>query len=240
MNSPSTALYSRVPVTNRVRISRHCVGIRTQRPRPHMRWRVLRPLARTRLTPDRRRLGGRCRFDATLITHLHTTNVEVPTDNPDLSPRGHSESLLHAHLVFVTSYRRPASPAPSFTGATLTIRERNMRTVRADLDVELVNFNSDTDPTRSRTTNPHWWSLRRATPHRPRRAAQIHRPLCPRPHSRTSVVASYFVVSCTEEHRYRSPTDAKFVESRGDNSCCVGQTDRIDCPSTHNTHPGQA
>jgi putative transposase len=44
-------------------------------------------------------------------------------------------SLLHAHLVFVTKYRRGV-----FTDAMLTYREHNMRGVCAKLDVELVEL----------------------------------------------------------------------------------------------------
>ena len=49
-------------------------------------------------------------------------------------------SLLHAHLVFVTKYRRPV-----FTDAMLTFTENTMRGVRAELDVELVEFNGEPD-----------------------------------------------------------------------------------------------
>ena len=51
----------------------------------------------------------------------------------------HSVSLLHAHLVFVTKYRRAL-----FTDAMLTFCEHTMRTVFAELDVELVEFNGET------------------------------------------------------------------------------------------------
>jgi putative transposase len=52
----------------------------------------------------------------------------------------HSGSLLHAHLVFVTKYRRPVftDPMPTFCAHT-------MRTVCADLDVELTEFNGEAD-----------------------------------------------------------------------------------------------
>jgi putative transposase len=49
-------------------------------------------------------------------------------------------SLLHAHLVFVTKYRRPV-----FTGAMLTFTETTMRGACADLAAELVEFNGETD-----------------------------------------------------------------------------------------------
>jgi putative transposase len=48
--------------------------------------------------------------------------------------------LLHAHLVFVTKYRRPV-----FTDAMLTFTENTMRGVCADLDAELVEFNGEAD-----------------------------------------------------------------------------------------------
>ena len=49
-------------------------------------------------------------------------------------------SLLRAHLVFVTKYRHPV-----FTDAMLAYCEHTMRGVCADLDVELVEFNGETD-----------------------------------------------------------------------------------------------
>jgi putative transposase len=52
----------------------------------------------------------------------------------------HSVSLLHTHLVFATTYRRPV-----FTGQILTFCEHTMRVVRAELDVELVEFNGKPD-----------------------------------------------------------------------------------------------
>ena len=52
----------------------------------------------------------------------------------------HSVSLLHAHLVLVTKYRRRV-----FTGAMLTYCENTMRSVCEDLDAELVEFNGEAD-----------------------------------------------------------------------------------------------
>jgi putative transposase len=49
-------------------------------------------------------------------------------------------SLLHAHLVFVTKYRRTL-----FTGEMLSFCEHTMRAVCSELDVELVEFNGETD-----------------------------------------------------------------------------------------------
>src|SRR5258705_3905442 len=60
----------------------------TQRPRPHVRGRVLRTLTRMRFAPGRRvRLACRCRFDAVPVTHLHIHTVWGRTDIPDPSPR---------------------------------------------------------------------------------------------------------------------------------------------------------
>lgn len=52
----------------------------------------------------------------------------------------HNVSLLHAHLVFVTKYRRKV-----FTDAMLTYCEHTMREVCNDLSAELVEFNGDAD-----------------------------------------------------------------------------------------------
>lgn len=49
-------------------------------------------------------------------------------------------SLLHAHLVFVSKYRRAV-----FTGDILSFCEHTMRAVCADLDAELVEFNGEPD-----------------------------------------------------------------------------------------------
>ena len=49
-------------------------------------------------------------------------------------------SLLHAHLVFVTKYRRKL-----FTDTMLTFTETTMRAVCAELDADLVEFNGETD-----------------------------------------------------------------------------------------------
>jgi putative transposase len=49
-------------------------------------------------------------------------------------------SLLHAHLVFVTKYRRRL-----FTGPILTFCEHTLRAVCDQLDVELVEFNGEPD-----------------------------------------------------------------------------------------------
>jgi putative transposase len=49
-------------------------------------------------------------------------------------------SLLPAHLVFVTKYRRTL-----FTDLMLTFCEHTMRAVCTDLDAELVEFNGEAD-----------------------------------------------------------------------------------------------
>ena len=49
-------------------------------------------------------------------------------------------SLLHAHLVFLTKYRRAV-----FTDAMLTFCEHTLRGVCAELDVELIEFNGEAD-----------------------------------------------------------------------------------------------
>jgi REP element-mobilizing transposase RayT len=48
--------------------------------------------------------------------------------------------LLHAHLVFVTKYRRPV-----FTDDMLTFAEHTMGGVCAELDTELIEFNGEAD-----------------------------------------------------------------------------------------------
>jgi hypothetical protein len=73
-------------------------------------------------------------------------------------------SLLHAHLVFVTKY------GAVFTGAMLTFAETTMRSVCAELDVELVEFNGKADHVicswliRQPWRSPHWRSGSRAAP----------------------------------------------------------------------------
>ena len=57
--------------------------------------------------------------------------------------------MLHAHLVFVTKYRRPV-----FTDAMLTYCEHTMRAACADLDAELVEFNGETDHVHLLVTYP--------------------------------------------------------------------------------------
>lgn len=60
--------------------------------------------------------------------------------NPAYRRARHSVSLLHAHLVFVTKYRRKV-----FTDAMLTYCETTMREVCDELGSELVEFNGESD-----------------------------------------------------------------------------------------------
>ena len=53
------------------------------------------------------------------------------------------------HLVFVTKYRRPV-----FTDAMLTFAQTTMHGVCAELDVELVEFNGETDHVHLLVTYP--------------------------------------------------------------------------------------
>lgn len=52
----------------------------------------------------------------------------------------HSVSSLHAHLVFVTKYRRAI-----FTDDMLTFTERTLRGVCDELGADLVEFNGEAD-----------------------------------------------------------------------------------------------
>jgi hypothetical protein len=81
MNSPSTALYTRTPVKNRVPISRHCAA--SGRSGQDRTW-VGAPFGRFRARGLPTRLLGRCRCPPVGLTH--STTVEVTTDNNDLSP----------------------------------------------------------------------------------------------------------------------------------------------------------
>jgi REP-associated tyrosine transposase len=52
----------------------------------------------------------------------------------------HNMSAPHAHLIFVTNYRRPL-----FTAEMLTSCEHTMHTICDKLDAELIEFNGETD-----------------------------------------------------------------------------------------------
>ncbi|MER5421349.1 IS200/IS605 family transposase [Streptosporangium roseum] len=60
--------------------------------------------------------------------------------NPDVRAGRHVVYSLHAHLVFVTKYRRGV-----FTGEMLVRCEEIMREVCADFEVELREFNGEHD-----------------------------------------------------------------------------------------------
>jgi len=66
----------------------------------------------------------------------------VPQRQPDPDVRRSPDAVytLHAHLIFVTKYRRPVS-----TDQMLTCCEHLMRGVCADLNAELREFNGETD-----------------------------------------------------------------------------------------------
>jgi putative transposase len=99
-------------------------------------------------------------------------------------------SLLHAHLVFVTKYRRPL-----FTDQMLTFCEPTIHTVCAEPDVELVEFHGEADHVHLLVAYPPTTAisapvqrLKGRTAHAVRR--EIHPRLYPRPHARTPVVAA--------------------------------------------------
>lgn len=62
------------------------------------------------------------------------------TANGDIRTGRHCAFALHAHLVFVTKYRRAV-----FTGAHLRRLEEILRAVCADFECDLVEFNGEAD-----------------------------------------------------------------------------------------------
>jgi putative transposase len=64
--------------------------------------------------------------------------VGFMADYADLRAGRHCVFVLHAHLVFLTKYRRKV-----FTDAHLTRLEEIMRAVCADFEVELTEFNGE-------------------------------------------------------------------------------------------------
>ncbi|NNH68674.1 IS200/IS605 family transposase [Nocardia uniformis] len=62
------------------------------------------------------------------------------TEYGDIRTGRHCVFMLHAHLVFVTKYRHRV-----FTDRHLTRMEQIMRDVCADFEVELVEFNGETN-----------------------------------------------------------------------------------------------
>ena len=154
-----------------------------------MRGCALGALACTWLTPTRtRRLPGRCRFTVIGVTHLHAHTIRPTSDRPDLRRARHSVSLLCAHLVFVTKYRRRV-----FTDQMLTFCEHTVRAVCAELDVELTEFNGEADHIHMLIAYPPTLAISTLVKRLNRRTAyavrrRIHRCLCPCPHARTPVV----------------------------------------------------
>ena len=68
----------------------------------------------------------------------------------------HSASTLHAHLVFVTTYR-----LAGVRRRNATFAENTMRAMCSELDTELVEFNGDTDyvnPLMQDRMHGHLWS----------------------------------------------------------------------------------
>ena len=107
----------------------------------------------------------------------------------------HRVSLLHAHLVFVTRYRRAV-----FTDEMLTSAENTMGTVCAELDAHLVDFNGETDHVHLLVQYPPSLAIStRVQRLKGRTADAIQREftarVCPHPHARTPLVAAYFAVS---------------------------------------------
>ena len=104
--------------------------------------------------------------------------------------------LLHAHLVFVTTYRRPV-----FTDAVLTYCEHTMRSVCFDLAVELVEFNGETDHVHLLVAHPPTLAISvLAQRVNGRTAYEVRREFtgaCVRARMRGHLCSpSYFVVSC--------------------------------------------
>ncbi len=105
-------------------------------------------------------------------------------------------SLLHAHLVFVTKYRRRI-----FTDHMLTFRERTLQSVRTELDAELVEFNGEADHVHLLVAYPRIMAisvlvqrLKGRTAHAVRRE---YTGVCVRAHMRGHLWSpSYFPVSC--------------------------------------------
>jgi putative transposase len=79
---------------------------------------------------------------------VDTVSARIPTlghvphrqPDPDIRRRRGAVDNLHTHLIFVTTYR----PAV-FTDEMLTLCEHPTRSVCADLDAELREFNGETD-----------------------------------------------------------------------------------------------
>lgn len=108
----------------------------------------------------------------------------------------HSVSLPHAHLVFVTKYRRRV-----FTDAMLTHCEHTIRGVCTDLDAELVEFNGEADHVHLLVTYPPTLALSALVQRLKGRTAHAVRReytgACVRARMRGHLWSpSYFAVSC--------------------------------------------
>ena len=97
-------------------------------------------------------------------------------------------ALLHAHLVFVTKYRRGV-----FTDAMLTFTERTMREVCDQLNVELVEFNGESDHVHLPVAYPPTLAIsvlaQRLKGHTANAVRREYTGVCPRPHARAPSVA---------------------------------------------------
>ena len=80
-----------------------------------------------------------------IVSALNPTLCRVLSSHPDADIRRGRSAVynLHAHLVFVTKYRRPV-----FTDAMLVFCEQLMRSVCAEMDTELREFNGEADHVR--------------------------------------------------------------------------------------------
>lgn len=108
----------------------------------------------------------------------------------------HSVSLLHVHLVFVTKYRRQI-----FTDSMLAYCEHIMRGVASELEVELVEFNGETDYVHLLVAYPPTLAISTLVQRLKGRAAYAVRReytgACVRAHMRSHLWSpSYFAASC--------------------------------------------
>lgn len=108
----------------------------------------------------------------------------------------HSVSLLHAHLVFVTKYRRRV-----LTDAMLTHCENTVRSVCNDLNAELVEFNGEADHVHLLVTYPPTLAIsqlvQRLKGHTARTVRREYTGACVRVRMRRHLWSpSYFAVSC--------------------------------------------
>lgn len=108
----------------------------------------------------------------------------------------HNVSLLHAHLVFVTKYRRRV-----FTDAMLTYCENTMRSVCDDLNAELVEFNGEAHHVHLLVAHPPTLAISQLVQRLKGRSAYAVRReytgACVRARTRGHLGSpSYFAVSC--------------------------------------------